>query len=76
MQLTLELDRHLAARLHQAAQTAGVTPTEWIKHLIENHTTPTWPASVKALVGVWRDEPWPEDPQHLSTGQDVPREPF
>lgn len=35
----------------------------------------TWPDRVKALVGAWRDEPWPEDLRSPS-GQDVPREPF
>ena len=75
MHLTLELDNHLAARLNEAAQNAGLPPAEWITRLIETHTAPAWPASVKALVGAWRDEPWPED-LRSSTGQDAPREPF
>ena len=57
MHLTLDLNEHLAARLHEAAQAAGVPPAEWIEQLIENHTAPAWPASVKALIGAWRDEP-------------------
>jgi hypothetical protein len=75
MHLILEIDNHLADRLNEAAQNAGLPPAEWIKQLIENHTTPAWPDSVKALVGAWRDEPWPED-RCSPSGQDVPREPF
>ena len=75
MHLTLDLNEHLAARLHEAAQAAGVPPAEWIEQLIENHTASAWPASVKALIGAWRDEPWPED-LCSSSGQDASREPF
>ena len=75
MHLTLEIDNSLADRLNQAAQQAGLPPAEWITRLIETHATPTWPDRVKALVGAWRDEPWPED-LRSPTGQDVPREPF
>jgi hypothetical protein len=75
MHLTLEIDEHLADRLNEAAQTAGIPPAEWIKQLIENHTAPAWAASVKALVGAWRDEPWPED-LRSSPGQGAPREPL
>jgi len=75
MQLTLEIDDPLADRLQAAAHHAGLPPAEWITRLIETHTTPAWPESVKALVGAWRDEPWPEDLRSPS-GQDVPREPF
>lgn len=75
MHLTLEIDNRLADRLNQAAQMAGLPPAEWITRLIEAHTNPAWPDSVKALVGAWRDEPWPED-LRAPLGQDVPREPF
>lgn len=75
MQLTLELNQNLAERLHKAAQTAGVPPAEWVKQLIESQTASEWPASVKALTGAWRDEPWPQD-LRSSTGQDAPRESF
>ena len=75
MHLTLEIDNRLAARLNEAAQNAGLPPAEWIKRLIESHTTPAWPDSVKALAGAWRDEPWPED-LRSSLGQDTPRESF
>lgn len=59
MHLTLELDDQSAARVDAAAKNAGLPPDEWIKRLIAQSTA-DWPASVKALVGAWRDEPWPE----------------
>jgi hypothetical protein len=75
MHLTLELDHHLATRLKEAAQNAGLPPAEWITRLIERNTAPEWPASVKALVGAWRDEPWPSDLRSISS-QDAQREPL
>ena len=74
MHLTLELDDQIAARVNAAAQNAGLPPDEWIKRLIAQSTA-DWPASVKALTGAWRDEPWQEE-ELASLGQDVPREPF
>jgi len=74
MHLTLELDDQTAARVNVVAQNAGLPPDEWIKRLIVQSTA-DWPASVKALAGAWRDEPWLEE-EPASLGQDVPREPL
>lgn len=75
MHLTLELDHHLADRLKEAAQNAGLPPAEWITRLIECNTAPQWPASVKALVGAWRDEHWTEDLRSIAI-HDAHREPL
>ncbi|MDS4022056.1 MAG: CopG family transcriptional regulator [Candidatus Competibacter sp.] len=76
MRLSLEIDPHTAARLNEAAQNTGISPSEWIVRLIERSTIPEWPTSVKSLVGAWRGEPWPEEDGRATRGQDVPREPF
>lgn len=74
MHLTLELDDQTAAHVDAAAKNAGLSTDQWIKRLIAQSTA-DWPASVKALAGAWRDEPWPEE-ECAALGQDVPREPF
>lgn len=75
MQLTLELDDQIAARIDAAAKDAGLLREEWIKRLIVRSAA-DWPDNVKALAGAWRDdEPWPvKEPASLV--QDAPREPL
>ncbi|MFO1434130.1 MAG: CopG family transcriptional regulator [Candidatus Competibacteraceae bacterium] len=59
MHLTRELDDQSAARVDAAAKNTSLPPDKSIERL-SAQSTADWPASVKALIGAWCDEPWPE----------------
>jgi hypothetical protein len=60
-QLTLDLDADTAARLKDAAASAGMSQSQWVARLIRERTRQEWPESVKALAGAWPDMPTTEE---------------
>jgi hypothetical protein len=60
-QLTLDLDADTAARLKDAAASAGMSQSQWVARLIRERTRQEWPESVKALAGAWPDMPMAEE---------------
>jgi hypothetical protein len=60
-QLTLDLDADTAARLKDAAASAGMSQSQWVARLIRERTRQEWPESVKALAGAWPDMPTAEE---------------
>lgn len=60
-QLTLYLDAETAARLKDAATSAGMSQSQWVSRLIRERTSQEWPQSVKALAGAWPEMPTAEE---------------
>ena len=74
-QITLYLDENTAAVVKQAAQSEGVSQSQWVSRLIRERTRTEWPEAVKALAGAWVDMPLAQEIR-AGTGRDVEREPF
>jgi hypothetical protein len=72
-QLTLYLDVETAARLKDAAASAGMSQSQWVARLIRERTNQEWPQSVKALAGAWPDMPTAEEIR-AAAGTDSERE--
>jgi hypothetical protein len=72
-QLTLYLDAETAARLKDAAASAGMSQSQWVAGLIRERTSQEWPESVKALAGAWPEMPTAEEIR-AALGTDSERE--
>jgi hypothetical protein len=72
-QLTLYLDADTAARLKDAAASAGISQSQWVARLIRERTDQEWPESVKALAGAWPDMPTAREIR-AACGEDEERE--
>jgi hypothetical protein len=72
-QLTLYLDTETAARLKNAATSAGMSQSQWVARLIQERTSQEWPESVKALAGAWPEMPTAEEIR-AALGTDSERE--
>jgi len=72
-QLTIYLEPELAAKMRQAAESEGVSQSQWVSRLIKEKLATTWPEGVKQLAGAWPDFPEAEELRE-DQGQDVPRE--
>ncbi|MBN2647124.1 MAG: hypothetical protein JXR44_05010 [Thiotrichales bacterium] len=74
-QLLLEIDETTEAKINAAAKTAGLSAQQWLRQIIEEKTTTSWPNSIKALAGAWQDMPLAED-LRAAEGRDIAREDF
>jgi|FLYL01.1.fsa_nt_gi hypothetical protein len=74
-QLTLYLDRELAAKVRQAAKSEGVSQSQWVARLIEEKLATRWPEQVRQLAGAWSDLLEAEELRQ-SRGEDIAREPL
>jgi hypothetical protein len=74
-QITLYLDENTAAAVRRAAESEGVSQSQWVSRLIRERTRSEWPESVKVLAGAWTDIPL-ADEIRTGCGQDIEREPF
>lgn len=60
-QVTLYLDDQAARGLRSAAEAEGVSQSQWVARLIRDRLATSWPESVVALAGAWRDMPTAEE---------------
>jgi hypothetical protein len=74
-QITLYLDERTAIVVKKAAQSEGISQSQWVSRLIQERTRSEWPESVKALDGAWADMPLAEEIR-AGCGQDTERESF
>ena len=74
-QLLLEIDETTEAKINAAAKTAGLSTQQWLRRIIDEKTSTSWPNSIKALAGTWQDVPFASE-LRAAEGQDVAREDF
>jgi hypothetical protein len=72
-QITLYLDPETAAKMKVAAESAGISQSQWVARIIRKHFSETWPESVKELTGAWPEFPSAEELRQ-SHGEDAVRE--
>jgi hypothetical protein len=72
-QLTLYLDQETVSRMRQAAESEGLSQSQWVARLIRARLETQWPQAVRELAGAWTE--FPEvDELRRSMGDDLPRE--
>lgn len=59
--LYLEIDEITEAKINVAAKSAGLSTQEWLSQIIEEKTNISWPDSIKALAGAWKDMPFTDE---------------
>jgi type II secretory pathway component PulK len=74
-QLTLYLDQEFAEKVRQAANSEGVSQSQWVARLIEEKLATSWSEQVRQLAGAWPDLPEAEELRR-SRGEDIAREPL
>jgi len=74
-QLTLYLDRETAGKMRQAAESEGLSQSQWVARLIKARLESEWPQAVRELAGAWTEFPEVDELRRTS-GEDVAREPL
>jgi Ribbon-helix-helix protein, copG family len=54
-QITIYLDNDAVALVKASVKASGVSQSQWITEAIRQRVRREWPASVRALAGVWPD---------------------
>lgn len=72
-QLTLYLDQDTADKTRRAAESEGLSQSQWVARLIQRRLTNTWPQAVVELAGAWPDLPEVEALRY-ELGDDAGRE--
>lgn len=72
-QLTLYLDQETVGKMRQAAESEGLSQSQWVARLIRARLETQWPQAVRELAGAWPELP-EADKLRRSLGDDIPRE--
>ncbi len=74
-QVTIYLDAETEGRLNAIIKASKSSKSKWIADLIKEKAATSWPESIEALAGAWKDLPNAEEIRK-TLGQDVAREPL
>lgn len=74
-QLTLYLDQETVGKMRQAAESEGLSQSQWVARLIKARLESKWPQAVRELAGAWSEFPEVDELRRTS-GEDVAREPL
>jgi len=72
-QLTLYLDQETVSKMRQAAESEGLSQSQWVARLIRARLETQWPQAVRDLAGAWPELP-EADELRRGLGDDTPRE--
>jgi hypothetical protein len=70
--VTIYLDSETEQQARAAARAEGVSLSRWVAERIQRPARAEWPASVRALAGVWADLPSAEQIRK-PRAKDIPR---
>ena len=74
-QLTLYLDQETVGKMRQAAESEGLSQSQWVARLIKARLESEWPQAVRELAGAWTEFPEVDELRRTS-GEDIAREPL
>ncbi len=74
-QLTLYLDEETQSKMRQAAESAGLSQSQWVAGLIRGRLETHWPQAFRDLAGAWSELPEAEA-LRSGLGEDLRRESF
>ena len=72
-QVTIYIDEETEKKMNASAKAKKVSRSRWVTEVIREKVAKEWPASVRELVGSWKDFPSAEE-LRSDDGQDTKRE--